>query len=277
MSAHYRATASEQERTADLMALAPRSGAVALDVGARDGYFSRLLADRFERVIALDLAKPDISHRRVECVQGDAGALPYADASIDFVLCTEVLEHIPPQHLRRVCSELQRVCRSRLLIGVPFREDTRVGRTTCYSCMKPNPPWGHVNVFDERDLMGRFPGFDVVQRSWVGRSRERSNALSCALMDWAGNPYGTYMQDEPCVHCGLALRPPPERSLMKKVATKLAFWSRAATATFSPARPKWIHLLLERRVAAAASLSAPSSLPRHGDAGLVPHVRCSLG
>jgi SAM-dependent methyltransferase len=246
MIPHHRVTASEEERTADILALTPRSGELALDVGARDGHFSSLLAERFERVIALDLLKPNLSHPRVECVGGDAGAMPYGDASIGFVLCTEVLEHIPAPHLGRVCAELRRVCKDRLLIGVPYRQDTRVGRTTCYSCLKPNPPWGHVNVFREQDLLRLFPGFEVERRSFVGRTRERTNALSRALLDLAGNPYGTYTQDEPCVHCGRALLPPPERSFAKKAATKLGLWGRAMTATFSPPRPKWIHLLLKR-------------------------------
>jgi hypothetical protein len=60
----YRASPAEQKRTADLLRLIPTHGRSALDIGARDGHFSRLLAERFDQVTALDLTEPDISHPR---------------------------------------------------------------------------------------------------------------------------------------------------------------------------------------------------------------------
>jgi hypothetical protein len=70
--------------------------------------------------------------------------LGFADDFFDFVLCAEVLEHIPTASLSRACSELGRVSKHYVLIGVPYRQDIRVGRTTCWSCRKKNPPWGHI-------------------------------------------------------------------------------------------------------------------------------------
>lgn len=242
----YRASPAEQERTSNLLALIP-AGEVALDVGARDGHFSVLLADRFDKVIALDLTKPSIEHPRVECVQGNAGDLDFPDDSIDFVFCAEVLEHIPADQLETVCRELQRVCRREILIGVPYRQDLRVGRSTCPSCRRSNPPWGHVNAFDEGRLMALFPGFKAKQTTFVGRNVESTNALSALLMDWAGNPYGTYGQEEPCIHCGAALIAPPPRRLVEKVWTRLAFWARRATSVFVRPRANWIHVLMAKQ------------------------------
>ncbi len=216
----YRNSPSEKLRTADLLSLMPTAGELALDIGARDGYFSLLLAERFEKVIALDLTMPEISHPKVECVMGNAAKLEFSDSSIDFVFCAEVLEHIPTAILAAVCKELKRVCRGKILIGVPYKQDTRIGRTTCFSCMKMNPPWGHVNTFDEEKLAELFPNCKVEAISFVGKNSEHTNALSSLLMDWAGNPYGTYEQDEPCIHCGSPLISPPPRNFCKKVLTK---------------------------------------------------------
>lgn len=242
----YRASPAEEERTADLMRLVPPKGSVALDVGARDGFFSVLLAERFERVIALDLNLPTIRHSRIECVQGNAAALDLPDASVDFVFCAEVLEHIPQDLLSRTCSELERVCRGRMLIGVPYKQDTRVGRTTCYSCMRKNPPWGHVNTFDERRLVELLGGCAVEAISFVGTTKDATNAFSCYLMDLAGNPYGTYVQAEPCVHCGQRLDRPPGRSLSQRILTKLAFWAQYPAVALAKPRAKWMHVLLSR-------------------------------
>ena len=225
----YRASSSEQQRTADLLRLMPAKGCHALDIGARDGHFSLLMAERFDRVTALDLEQPIISHPSIECVKGDAAKMQFPDDAFDFVFCAEVLEHVPTPILQRVCKEIERVSSDRILIGVPYKQDIRVGRTTCYSCGKLNPPWGHVNSFDERHIENLFGSCKVEAISFVGANTSQTNSLSAALMDFAGNPYGSYDQEEACIHCGRHLLPPPKRNTAQLVATKLAFWSRKAT------------------------------------------------
>lgn len=242
----YRASPLERLRTEDLLTLVPRAGASSLDVGARDGFFSRLLAERFERVVALDLTLPDIAHPRIQCVEGTAERLTFSDKAFDFVFCAEVLEHIPTRILPLVCGELARVTGTRLLIGVPYRQDTRVGRTTCPACGKTNPPWGHVNRFDEATIGELFPSLRIERISMVGSTSMATNALSATLMDLAGNPYGTYDQDEPCIHCGSKLLPPLRRGLTRRVMSKFAFWARSATQAFNRPHANWIHVLLSR-------------------------------
>jgi ubiquinone/menaquinone biosynthesis C-methylase UbiE len=262
--AEYRVSANEQLRTSDLLGHMPASGRAALDVGARDGHFSLLMAERFDKVFALDLTMPSISHPNVVCMTGNAATLEFPDRSVDFVFCAEVLEHIPQERLADVCRELERVCNSKLLIGVPYQQDIRHGRTTCYSCMEKNPPWGHVNSFDEQILRKLFPNMKVESITFVGENTEQANAISALLMDFAGNPYGTYDQEEPCIHCGQRLAPPPPRTFGQKVLTKLAFIARSATGIFSTPRANWIHVLFskdEPKFRPKSKFSAPDSHP----------------
>lgn len=243
----YRTSSAEQQRTADLLHLMPTRGRNALDIGARDGHFSRLLAERFDGVTALDLTEPSIDHPRIQCVKGNAARMQFPDGAFDFVFCAEVLEHVPPAALQQVCQEIERVCSQRILIGVPYKQDIRVGRTTCGSCGKPNPPWGHVNAFDEARIAKLFHRCRVEAVSFVGVNGAQTNWLSAALMDFAGNPYGTYDQEEGCVHCGNRLTLPPRRNPVQRVATKCAFWSRKATETFVKPRGNWMHVVLHKR------------------------------
>ena len=243
----YRNSASEKVRVSDLMSLLPEGGTSVLDIGARDGFISRLLTDHFSMVTALDLAQPSIEHQRIRCVKGDITALHFADASFDLVFCAEVLEHIPTHMLATACHELARVANEYVLIGVPYKQDIRVGRTTCGGCGKVSPPWGHVNTFDENRLSELFPEFTVAKQSYVGETDMRTNRLSCMLMDIAGNPYGTYAQEEPCIHCGVILTNPPERTLWQKVLTKAAVIGTSAHKAFLRPHPNWIHLLLRKR------------------------------
>lgn len=241
----YRGSHAEVARTSDLLRMLPAGCTTALDVGARDGHFSKLLAERIPSITALDLDVPRIDHPRVQCVQGDVTHLQFADHAFDLVVCTEVLEHIDPDKLEKACAELARVCRQYLLVGVPFRQDIRVGRTTCLTCGTHNPPWGHRTSFDEQSLRALFPNLQQIEVSYVGLNLENTNALSRVLLDIGGNPYGTYGQQERCIGCGGPLVEPPPRELQHKILSKAGHLARSLTEPFHAKRPCWIHLLLE--------------------------------
>ncbi|HTE43480.1 MAG TPA: class I SAM-dependent methyltransferase [Steroidobacteraceae bacterium] len=245
----YRNSAQEQNRIGDLLGLIPEPVHSALDIGARDGYISRALTTRCELVTALDLEKPKIVHDRVRCVQGNAAQLAFQNGEFDLVLCAEVLEHLPEPVLNAAARELQRVTSRCLLVGVPFEQDTRLDRTTCYTCGQLNPPWSHVGVFDANRLRRLFPEMEVVATSLVGSHKQRTNKLSALLMTKAGNPYGTYSQEEPCIQCGAKLKPPPARNLPQKVATKIAVKLNQLQAKMQAPRPIWIHMLFRKKVA----------------------------
>lgn len=242
----YRQSASERQRTADLLGRMPRNRHSVLDVGARDGYFSKLLTDYFQSVTALDLISPEIDHPRVTSVSGDVTRLTFQDGQFDSVFCAEVLEHIPD--LEQACSEIARVAKRDLIIGVPYRQDTRLGRTTCQECTRVNPPWGHINVFTESRLEKLFPGFEPVSTSYVGESKECTNQLSTWLMDVAGNPWGTYSQDEPCVYCGSSIgKGPGRRNIGSRFCGVAAVLLNQVQSRFAKPHSKWVHVVYSRQ------------------------------
>ena len=241
----YRASDSEQERIGNLMSLVPGRGATALDVGARDGYLSTRLTRFFTNVTALDIVMPQINCEGVECVQGDLCCLQFPDNSFDFILCAEVLEHIPTALLPAACSELARVARGDVLVGVPYKQDLRIGSTTCVSCGKINPPWGHVNTFDELSLQLLFPSLRIERLSFVGENCKKTNKISAALLNYSGNPYGTYRQKETCIHCNKKLSRPTENHLLQKAATTLALGINKIQSHVTRSHPNWIHVLLK--------------------------------
>lgn len=240
----YRASALERARTADLMRIVPRGRASVLDAGARDGFFSRMLSDVFPSVTALDLELPGFDHPDVVRVAGDITNLEFADESFDCVFCAEVLEHVPD--LERACRELQRVARHELVIGVPFEQDIRVGRTLCRTCGRNNPPWGHVNSFSERRLLELFSGLRVVSKSFVGTNGERTNFVSAKLMDWAGNPWGTYDQEEGCIYCGMNLVAPERRPAWQRTCSKVASILNRIQRPWVRPHGNWIHIVFSK-------------------------------
>jgi SAM-dependent methyltransferase len=240
----YRGSESEQLRLADLLNLLPRGQATVLEIGARDGYHSRVLRSYFGSVIALDLQRPRFSIAGVINVQGDVTSLPFRDRTFDCVLCAEVLEHVPA--LRRAATEITRVTRHHALIGVPYRQDTRVGKLTCSRCWKVSPPYGHLNTFDEHSLQTLFGDMHFTKASFVGSNLERTNAISSFLMTLAGNPWGTYDQEEPCIHCGAQLRAPQARSFAQRVASRLASQLDRTQRFLATPSAGWIHVLFSK-------------------------------
>lgn len=239
----YRASPTEQQRIADLFELLPAYGIQALDIGARDGFLAKKLVERFNKVIALDLEKPEIDHPDIESVKGNATDLQFVDNQFDAILCAEVLEHIPEPDLTQACREIARVAGKAVIIGVPYRQDIRSGRTTCSACGKTNPPWGHVNSFDENRLRSLFPTLKWERATLVGSSAVRTNFISAALLDYAGNPYGTWQQDESCVHCGGAIGSPQARNPLQRLATRAAFKLNRLQALVTKPHGNWIHVL----------------------------------
>jgi len=242
----YRQSPSEQERSKSLASLISAQGDTCLDIGARDGFFAMQMTDRFSTVTALDLEKPKILHPNIECVKGDVTDLQFADNSFDFVLCVEVLEHIKESLLENACNEIARVTRNAVVIGVPYRQDIRLARTTCVTCGGINPPWGHVNSFDEKRLISLFKDLHVERIEYVGTCKDVTNWLSTKLYDYSGNPFGTYAQEESCIHCGYSLLPPTSRSIFQRIASIIANTLNHLQQSIMRPRPIWIHILFTK-------------------------------
>lgn len=241
----YRRSPREQARLADLMNIIPKGHSTVLDIGARDGYVSRLLTQHFDRVTALDLEQPGFSCERVTTVKGNVLALDFPDRSFDVTFCAEVLEHINPADLPKACAEIVRVTRHAAVIGVPYRQDLRVGRTTCAACGGINPPWAHLNVFDEGRLTDLFQPLYPSVTTFIGKADSRTNALSAALLNWGGNPWGSYNQEEPCIHCGKTIVR-PERSNLQKVLSMIGTRLCHLQGKISKPGPMWIHEVFTR-------------------------------
>ncbi|MFH1563682.1 MAG: class I SAM-dependent methyltransferase [Nitrospirota bacterium] len=237
----------EEERISNLINIIPKGRHSVLDVGARDGKISILLTAFFKNITALDLQKPNISDKNIISLQGDVTHLEFPDDSFDTVICTEVLEHIPHNLLRKACDEISRVVKYDIVISVPYKQDIRVGRTTCLSCGKKNPPWGHVNVFDENYLNELFQGLICKQISFVGENKSKTNFVATLLMDLAGNSYGTYNQKERCIYCQEKLQQPSVSTLSQKIYTKLALYLNSIQGYFISPEPIWIYVVYSKR------------------------------
>lgn len=244
-----RSTEREQLRIADLMNLTPQGKRV-LEIGARDCYLSRLLTNLYSEVVALDLTKPCIEHEGITAVSGDVTALEFEDDSFDTVFCTEVIEHIRPELLQQACDEIARVAKRYAVIGVPYRQDLRAGRLKCNHCGGINATTGHLGVFDREKLESLFgKSMRIKEVRYVGFGERVTNPVSVALFRACGYPYGTYDQEENCIHCGEKM----ERPGLTPLKWSLCFIARFFDLVQNKGlklpgikRPNWIHIIFEK-------------------------------
>jgi SAM-dependent methyltransferase len=152
-------------------------GDAVLEVGPGFGPATELLAGMGGRLTALEIdpglasALRDRFGDRVNVVQGDALAMPFADGSFSAAACFTMLHHVPsPEAQNRLFAEVRRVLRP----GAPFAGTDSTGRGIGFALLH----LGDIRVLvDPEGLPGRLraAGFDDVAIA-VGRDAFRFRA-----------------------------------------------------------------------------------------------------
>jgi 2-polyprenyl-3-methyl-5-hydroxy-6-metoxy-1,4-benzoquinol methylase len=129
-----------------------------LDVGCGEGVLTEQWAERFERVVGVDLEHPALrrewERRRrsnLEFRAADAASLPFAENEFDLVCGVEVLEHLPDPSAALV--EMARVARRWVLASTPQEPLWRilnVLRGAHWRSLGNTP--GHLNHWSAGDL-----------------------------------------------------------------------------------------------------------------------------
>jgi ubiquinone/menaquinone biosynthesis C-methylase UbiE len=154
-------------------------GELILDCGCGYGFTLRVLRElTAARLIGLDLQRARVEHARerlgAACafVQGSALRLPFADASFDKAVSSEVLEHLPDD--RAALAELYRVLRpgGTLVVTVP-------------SARYPFG-WDPINYLLERTTGRHIGGERTFSGIWYGHRRLYTTERLRELIERAG-------------------------------------------------------------------------------------------
>ncbi len=138
-----------------------RPGARVLDLGSGSGWVAKSLAARNGHVTSVDLSKKNLArtragvqHNAANFVVADAYHLPFRDGAFDFVVASEVLEHLssPAASLQ----EAQRVLlpKGKMIVTTPYKE--KIQYYLCIHCNKRTPANAHLQSFDEHSLLSLF-------------------------------------------------------------------------------------------------------------------------
>jgi SAM-dependent methyltransferase len=185
-----------------------------LDAGCGTGLFSQIAVERGARVTSLDVGEGLLAQVAKKCesrrVVGSVMDLPFEDASFDYVVCTEVIEHTTRPS--RAVAELARVLRlgGTLVLSTPNRIWHPAIRIA--TALKVRPYEGLENWVRWRDLRGwiEFEGLALVDYRGFN-ALPFVHPITCRLVDaldrFGGSWPGRWMINILAV----ARRPSPER------------------------------------------------------------------
>ena len=132
-----------------------------LNIGSGSGYFEKLCAETGWDIHTLDIdknVKEKLSKYGVNVHISSIESIPVSDSYFDFVVCSEVLEHLTDNQLKNAIPELYRVTKKDgYIIGtVPNKEKLFENITVCPSCNHKYHRWGHWQSFTQNYIRKIF-------------------------------------------------------------------------------------------------------------------------
>ncbi len=126
-----------------------------VDIGSGGGWSSII---PHQNIFFVDLSTKNLSALKSETsgpVMTDAHRLPFRSNSVEFVIASEILEHLNDP--AAATAEIWRVLKpgGKAVVSTPYKEKLRY--TLCIHCNQVTPWNAHLHSFDEKMLIDYFP------------------------------------------------------------------------------------------------------------------------
>lgn len=136
-------------------------GSLVLNIGIGNGYLESILVQKGVMVSCLDPSDSAIAKIRERLEMGERAqvgysqSIPFSDAYFDYVIMSEVLEHLDDASLKKTLTEVKRVLKigGKFLGTVPADENLKEGVVVCPECGACSHRWGHVQSFSQKSLV----------------------------------------------------------------------------------------------------------------------------
>ena len=227
------------ERVPVTLGMLPNGIRSVLDLGCGDG---TLLSFMDAALFKVGL---DISHSVLRFVKkghpilASSEALPFKQAAFDLVMCTEVLEHLPPPVFEATIDEIQKVTKKYILISVPFNEDLARKQACCPNCNHIFHIHLHLRSFDLPRLKRMFDNYDLKKCRFSGPPEKSIPSWVLKIRRHFGHRW-EWDSNAICPKCGHRNFKRPKRTIISVVTSILA-------NMIGKKHPKWISVLYERQ------------------------------
>ncbi len=134
-----------------------------LDVGCGNGWVASVFCKKGFNVVSSDLAHLNVKkaldkipHENHLGIVADAFSLPFADNTFNYVVASEVIEHVADPG--GFVGSLFRVVKpgGSLVVTTPYKE--KIIYTLCVHCNRTTPLHAHLHSFDEKILSALYKG-----------------------------------------------------------------------------------------------------------------------
>jgi len=138
-----------------------------LNIGVGNGCLEELILRGGGNAYSVDpdpQALARLTAKGVKCYVGKIEDLPFRDKELDFVVVSEVLEHLDDVERCKGLVEIRRILKpgAYVLGTIPYRENLQQNMTICPHCGKVFHRWGHKKTFDLGDIVKELaPHFHV--------------------------------------------------------------------------------------------------------------------
>ncbi len=142
-----------------------KSGLI-LDVGCGKAWVAGLFCPKGFEVISLDISLRNTSkalkkypYENHSTVVADVFNLPFQPRLFDYIIASEIIEHVPNPEL--FVENLFRVLKpgGKLIVTTPYKE--KLHFSLCIHCNRPTPLHAHIHSFDEHVLENLYHGPDL--------------------------------------------------------------------------------------------------------------------
>jgi ubiquinone/menaquinone biosynthesis C-methylase UbiE len=134
-----------------------------IDVGAGNGWAAKELIAKCGKFISIDISEKNlrtinsiinqsnINRNNFFAIQADAMNMPFANNSIDYIISSEVIEHLPEP--KKFIDEMYRMLKpnGKIIISTPYKE--KIKYNLCIHCNELTPQNAHLHSFDEHNLL----------------------------------------------------------------------------------------------------------------------------
>ena len=194
-------------RRFEFLAKRIQKGSRVLNIGVGKGYLESILVQKGVDVSCLDPSSLAIEKIRERLGLGEKAqvgysqAMPFSNAAFDYVIMSEVLEHLDSTVIEQTLEEVKRVLKisGKFFGTVPADENLQESIVVCPKCGDRFHRWGHVQSFSQERLsnilnlhfknirVNRVVLSDFKQLNWKGKPLAILKELQAFLNVHGGN------------------------------------------------------------------------------------------
>jgi 2-polyprenyl-3-methyl-5-hydroxy-6-metoxy-1,4-benzoquinol methylase/uncharacterized protein YbaR (Trm112 family) len=173
---------------------------IILDVGCGGGWASKKLVPLGKKVISMDISSnnpihaiQEVQHSNHAGLIADAFNIPLKDESIDCIIASEIIEHVPDP--KKFISGLIRLLKSngKLIITTPY--DEKIEYYLCVHCNKPTPKSAHLHSFNELNIIRYLPSEGIIWSSKKNINRFLIKVRSHVILKYIPYKYWKFIDN----------------------------------------------------------------------------------